>query len=197
MKWDPSKLPFLPEKLKFREDNVADLDRNSTILCVYAGGEAKLTKMYAERFDKVYAVDVSFPEEINAIKVQMKDSEFVKRVNEFINEDVDVLDVDPYGSPMPFLKAFFHEFEHTVRRILITDGILTSIKLKRFVNLQIYNLCSGTRAKPKTWHYRHFPCILFSGIKDLVQEYGYKIEYFDYEYNRYKTALYARFDLKR
>ena len=197
MKWDPSKLPFLPEKLRFREDNVADLGKDSTVLCVYAGGEAKLTKMYSERFDKVYAVDVNLPEDLDVIRVQMKDDVFVSKVNDIIDEDIDVLDVDPYGSPIPFLKSFFREFKRTVDRILITDGILTSIKLKRFVNLRMYNVNSENRTKPKTWHYKHFPCIIFSVVKDVVRERGYSIEYFDYAYNRYKTAIYARFDLKR
>ena len=201
--WNPAKLPFLEEKLKFREKNVDGLDISGNVLCIYAGGETRLTKMYAKKFRNVYAVDKKLPDlPDNVFRFEMEDKEFLKALKNFDDTKLppvlEILDVDPYGSPMQFLRKFFTEYCGEVRRLILTDGLLTAIKMKRKVNFyKHYGLRPAETIKAKDWHYRHFPALLFSGIKEIVQGAGYTITFFDYEFNRYKTAIYARFDLER
>jgi len=198
-KWDASQLPFLEEKLKFRKKALGGADFNGTVLCVYAGGEARLTRMYARHFKTVIAVDKSLPElPQNVIRFEMTDKRFL---NEFVHElpgTLEVLDVDPYGSPMPFLQEFLSAYPGIIRKIIFTDGALTVVRLRRKINLfKHYGLLPDKVSRPKRWHYEHFPLIVFSRIKELVQEAGYQITYYEYEYNRYKMGLYGRVDLWR
>jgi len=196
-RWNSAELPFLEEKLEFRRKHIEGL-LGGCVLCVYAGGEARLTKMYAERF-KVFAVDKSLPNlPSSVVRIQMSDKAFLKSLRDFSPRELEVLDLDPYGSPMPFLRGFFSEFKGRVKRVILTDGLLTSVKMKRRVNFyKHYGLKPAETIKARDWHYKHFPSLLFSGVKDVVQSAGYAITYFDYEFNRYRTAIYARFDLRR
>ncbi len=59
MNWDAAKLPFLEEKLEFRQKFVEalELSPESRILCLFGGAEARLTAWYASRFREVVAVD--------------------------------------------------------------------------------------------------------------------------------------------
>jgi len=198
-KWNPAELPFLEEKLVFRQRNIEGLCSDGCVLCVYAGGEARLTKMYAKRFGKVIAVDKSLPDlPSSVVRIQMSDKAFLESLGDFLPRELEVLDLDPYGSPIPFLRSFFSEFKGSVKRVILTDGLLTSVKMRRKVNFyKHYGLKPAGAIKAKDWHYKHFPALLFSGVKDVVQSAGYSITNFDYEFNRFKTAIYARFDLQR
>lgn len=199
-KWDTRNLPFLEENLEFRKKHTGDLSRNSIIFCAYGGEGARLTKYYASRFRIVYALDKEFPHlPRNVIAFEMKDSDFLAIMKDLnLPEKIDVLDIDPYGSPTFFLSEFLSRYRGVVGRIILTDGALTIAKVRRKINLyKYYGLRPNKTIVTKRWHYDHYPCILFSAVKDIVQREGYFISFFDYEFNRYKTAIYACFILER
>ena len=200
-KWDPSKLPFLEEKLEFRKRNIHGLDRSGVVLCMYGGEEARLTLFYASVFRRVIAVDKDFslsPQfPSNVIRVEMTDKRFLRCMDRFLPERLEVVDVDPYGSPMLFIKNFFARYRGTVRMLILTDGAMTVTKLRRKMNFYKHYFLKPNKPIKSTWHYKHFALIVFSALKQIVQEAGYIITDLDYEYNRYKTALYMAIKLEK
>ena len=198
-KWNPAELPFLEEKLEFRKKNIEGLNYNGTVFCAYAGEESRLTNFYAKKFAEVIALDKEFPLPLpkNVTKIQMSDKQFFKKFNKFeLPRIIEVLDVDPYGSPIPFLQQFFSKYHGVVKRVIVTDGAITIAKLRRRMNwYKYYGILENGVRNAEPWIYKHFPCILFSKAQKIFSQNGYTIVYFTYEFNRYRTAVYARFDV--
>jgi hypothetical protein len=179
--WDAKTLPFLEEKIAFRASALEGIELGS-VLCLYGGNEGRLTQWYRKRAKKVLSVDIDGTADVAADAV-----EFLRSLP---SSSWDCVDVDPFGSSMPAIQAFW-EAGHRTRILLLTEGTMAAVRLRRRVNLfRLYGLPPNRPVHPQRWHYDYFESLVLMGVARVIPS-GWSITHFSCCSNRYKMALYV------
>lgn len=183
-RWDARALPFLEEKLAFRRAVLTDVPlAGEPVLCLYGGAEGRVTAWYRERGAQVVAVDRDGTVDVCADVLRYLRTAPPRRWT--------VVDLDPYGSSMPAVRALLAA-GHRARWICLTEGTLVHVRLRRRINLyRHYGLSPDAAVRPERWHYDGFPAIVVGGLARWAADAGLALGEVTWQVNRYQTALYV------
>lgn len=100
-----------------------------SVLCLYGGYFGVLTEWYCKQGAYVTAVDKDFSLYTGSCNNIVKEDVF-KFLRYFKNNHVFVLDIDPFGDPLPALKLFL-ENGNSADFFAITNGMISKKRLAR------------------------------------------------------------------